>query len=75
MAMVAKTGSGRGDGFMPRARATRGQTLVGAFCVLLLAGSFIASATIACACAGLSICQTGAAEPAGTVSLNLPAQV
>lgn len=62
MATTATTKPASNDGFMPRAAATRGQTLVGAFCILLLAGAFLASATVTLACVGLSSCHTGAAE-------------
>lgn len=48
------------NAFIPRPAATRGQALVGAFCMLLLAGVLIASATVTLACAGMSACHSGA---------------
>lgn len=54
------TRSASPQGFMPPRRATRGEALAGALCILLLCGAFIASATVTVACAGFSSCNAGA---------------
>ncbi|MBN9061354.1 MAG: hypothetical protein BGP06_15470 [Rhizobiales bacterium 65-9] len=58
------------QGFTPPRRATRGERLIGAFCMLLLSGAFVASATVTAACVGFSSC--GAGVDAAQAAAPLP---
>lgn len=59
------------NAFSPRPAATRSQAIVGGFCMLILAGALLASATVTLACAGLSSCHSGALTEQTEASLPL----